>query len=510
MDGICFIEKHYKNLYSSNEVKYANRFYRNSNKYEDIKNYFDRLERISKRAINAGKKDLLYDCFFRRYIIKREDIPKRFTEEEKDKIIAMQKESLLPWLDYLNSSCKEDYWIKYYIFQGMVQIGTYKESKDIFMKRSSKTTSPFIEFDFTVIDKLISYVKSYVCGTLYDKELENLIKSNGFSTLYYYFLKEHKNDINNIANGVWIKYNKGSREDAFKLWNSIVYKNTFWCTRFSNDCLNQICGGGSYKPGDFYVYYTNDVNENPTVPRVAIRFEGDRIKEIRGVLDSSQNLEPSLTGVVKRKLDSFNLSDRDKKRYLKAIEDNRKITKLNQKTANGIPLTQEEMDYIYEINEKLSTFAEGEDKRIHEIRSKNIITDADYLLKASTKIRSILKYASVELKNNRELIKKIIKDDYTLIDLVGERLKDDIEFMWPILLKDPLYIRNCGPKIKKNPTVALVVISHNLDAFRWMNVNLMNNPEFLEAADRVPGFTKKYVLTNKCDIIDTGDSNENK
>ena len=55
----------------------------------------------------------------------------------------------------------------------------------------------------------------------------------------------------------------------------------------------------------------------------------NEIDEIRGVLDSSQNLEPSLTGVVKRKLDSFKeLTDLDKEFYLKAIEDNRKITKI--------------------------------------------------------------------------------------------------------------------------------------------------------------------------------------
>ena len=65
MDGIYFIEKYYKNLYNSNEVKYANRFYNNSNKFEDIKNYFDRLENISQRAINSGKKELLYNCFLK-------------------------------------------------------------------------------------------------------------------------------------------------------------------------------------------------------------------------------------------------------------------------------------------------------------------------------------------------------------------------------------------------------------------------------------------------------------
>ena len=510
MDGIFFIEKYYKNLYNSKEVKHSNRFYKNNNKFENIKNYFERLENISKRAINSGKKELLYNCFFRRYVIKKENINNKFNDEEKDKIIEAQKESLRPWLDYLHSSCKEDYWIKYYVFQGMIGVGTYSESRDLFMKRSSKTISPFIEFNTTAVDKLIHYIKGFACGTLGDKTLEETIKSNGFNTLYYMLLKEYKNNKNNTTNGIWIKYNKGSKEDAYKLWNSIVYQNTFWCTKNSDECMNQICGGGRYKGGDFYVYYTNDVNDNPTVPRIAIRFEGEKIKEIRGVLDSSQNLEPCLTGVVKKKLDSFDLSDSDKKRYLKAIDDNRRITRLNQKTTKGIKLNSEEMDYIYEINEKLHSFSEGADKRIHEIRSKNTISDAEYLLKASKRIIDILKYASIELKNNKELVTKIIGKNYFLIDQVGEKLKDDIDFMWPILVKDPLYIRNCGPSVRKNPKVGLLVIKYDINAFRWMNISLLNNIEFLQEANKIPGFEKKYILTKNCDIINTGDSNEDK
>ena len=504
MNGIIFIEKYYKNLYNSKEVKHSVRFHKNKTKYEDIRDYFNRLESISSKAINSGKKELLYNTFFSRYIIKKENINNKYTEEEKEKIIKSQKESLRPWLDYLNTSCKEEYWLKYFVFQGMVTIGTYKESKDMFMKRSNKTISPFIEFNADVIDKLSSYIREYVCGTLHDKGLEDFIGQNSFSTLYYTLLKEHKHNISNITNGIWIKYNKGSKEDAYKLWNSIVYKNTFWCTRDINICMDQICGRGEYKnkAGDFYVYYTNDQNDNPTIPRIAIKFKGNEIDEIRGVLDSSQNLEPSLTGVVKRKLDSFKeLTDLDKEFYLKAIDDNRKITKLNQKTAKGNKLNKEELDFIYEINEFIYGFGDGEDKRLHEIRSKNLISDKEYLIKASKRIENILKYASIDLKNDKELVIKILRGRYYLIDQVGEKLKDDTTFMWPIIMKDPMYIRNAGPNLKKHIGVALYVLKHNLDTARYLNVNLFKSEKFLKLARDIPGFEKKYLLNNNCDII---------
>ena len=506
--GIHFIEKYYKNLYNSKEVKYANRFHRNENKFEDIKAYFDRLESISKRAINSGKKDLLYDCFFRRYVIKKENINNKYTEEEKEKIIEAQKDSLRPWLDYLNTSSKEPYWLKYYMFQGMVGMGTYSEAKDLFMKRSPKTISPFIEFNITAVDKLMDYIKGYVYKTLRDKNLEDIIKTNNFNTLYYVLLQECRNNTHNITNGIWIKYNQGSKEDAYKLWNSIVYQNTFWCTKERNRCVEYLCGPRS---GDFYVYYTNDANDNPVIPRITIRFIGDKIREIRGVLDSSQNLEPSLTGVVKRKLDSFDfLTDEAKVRTLKAIEDSRRITLLNKKTSKDIPLTRDELDFIFEINDKICTFAEGEDKRIHEIRSKNVIIDPDYLLKASKRIVDILKYASVDLKNDKKLVTKIMKNRYYLVDQVGEKLKDDIKFMWPIIVADPMCIRNAGPTIKKHIGVALYVLRRNLGAFRYFNVNLMKSDKFICLAKEIPGFEKKYLLTENCDIIPKGDLNEDK
>ncbi len=506
--GIHFIEKYYKNLYNSNQVKYATRFFNNDNKFDDIKDYFDRLERISKRAINSGKKTLLYDCFFRRYVIKRENINIKYTEKEKDNIMACQRESLIPWLDYLHNSSKEEYWLKYYIFQGMISVGTYSESKNLFMKRSPKTLSPFIEFNITAVDKLISYIKGYVYGTLHDKNYKELICNSSFNTLYYVLLQEVKNNAENSNNGIWIKYNKGSREDAYKLWNSIVYKNTFWCTDQRPRCIDQLCGAHG---GDFYVYYTNDKNGNPVIPRIAIRFSGDRIHEIRGVLDSSQNLEPSLTGVVKRKLDSFDfLSDEAKEKSLKAIEDNRKITKINQKTEKGLPLTQEELDFIFAIKEKIHTFAEGEDKRIHEIRSRLIITDPEYLLRASKRVQNILKYASIELKNNKELVLKILNGKTFLLDQVGEKLKDDPEFMIPFLIENPMNIRIAGPTVKKDLKSALIVLRGNIECERFLNVNLVKSDEFKEEAFKIPEYAKKYLLTNNCGIIPNGDLNEDK
>ena len=70
---------------------------------------------------------------------------------------------------------------------------------------------------------------------------------------------------------------------------------------------------------------------------------------------------------------------------------------------------------------------------------------------------------------------------------------------------------NAGNNIRKNTEVALLVIKYHIDLFRYLNVNLLNNPEFVSEASKVPGFEKKYLLTNNCDIIpNKGDVNEDK
>ena len=66
--------------------------------------------------------------------------------------------------------------------------------------------------------------------------------------------------------------------------------------------------------------------------------------------------------------------------------------------------------------------------------------------------------------------------------------------MMPILMKDPLYIRNSGNSIRKNREVALLVIKENIDAFRYLNTNLLNDEEFVREASKVEGFAKKYLL----------------
>ena len=82
-------------------------------------------------------------------------------------------------------------------------------------------------------------------------------------------------------------YRQGS--DHLPLVNSLKGMNTGWCTAGEKTAEAQL------RDGDLHVYYSIDQNNKLTIPRIAIRMEGNRIGEVRGVA-ADQNLDSAIAG----------------------------------------------------------------------------------------------------------------------------------------------------------------------------------------------------------------------
>ena len=330
-------------------------------------------ENLINRSIKNNHIDYLYSLYHEKYCVKKENIKGNYEEIRK-----RQEESMDKWLDYLlNETVSYPMWFKYFVFQKMLKIGNYDEGTDTYNKRRNNTTSPFIECNPEIIGKIYDlYVKALANMKIDDKNLEELIKNGSFEKLYTLLVKESKEikAISNVNDGIWIKYNCGSVEDAKKLCKSLDGKNTGWCTAGETTAINQMCGGGGYPGGDFYVYYTKDENKKYTMPRIAIRMNGTtNIGEIRGIEDS-QNLEEGLEEIVEKKLNDIpNLDEEEKQENLQACEDAKMLTILNRKVIKNIPLTKEELKFIFEINREIKGFGWGKDKRIAKIREEIVI-----------------------------------------------------------------------------------------------------------------------------------------
>ena len=166
---IDIIAKLYKNLHMSEGAMHG---MTEANKKRDrILNYFDRLEKVHQRVSESKREEdlkLLKNFYYNLYVIKPENIPDSYFEHEKrimrergygdieitlerkqvliNQIIEDQKVSLDKWIEYFlfdEESKSYEMWEKYWVFQGLQQLGKYDKETGKFSKRDKHTTYPF-------------------------------------------------------------------------------------------------------------------------------------------------------------------------------------------------------------------------------------------------------------------------------------------------------------------------------------------------------------------------------
>lgn len=381
-EGIKLIDKLYKDLYKDPSVIHhgTDNIY---GKFNNIESYIDKLETVHKKVAETGRHiDYLKKCYYDKYVIKREDIPESYynmqvqialergyghinlTEQMKkelqDEVIENQKARIDTWLDYFLSEDSNVYpfWVKYWAFQGMLKLGRYDKEKGVFYKRTKETVEPFVDLNSEALSMSMDLIiKMLNKENIEDKELDVLANSGSFQKIYAYILTKILNNNENITKrniGRWVKYNRGS--DHMILVKSLQGYNTGWCTAGESTAKTQL------EAGDFYVYYTLDENNEYKVPRVAIRMEGNRIGEIRGVA-YKQNLESEMEKVVEDKIKDFP----DREEYNKKVNDMKILTHIYDKHKSNQELTKEELRFLYEIDSEIKGFGYQKDPRIEEI-----------------------------------------------------------------------------------------------------------------------------------------------
>ena len=394
-------------------------------------------------------------------------------------------------------------WAKVWAFQGMLKMGTYDTVNDAYSTRNSKTINPFIKANPAIIAKCIETIAKLVNKEeITDEEEARLSKTRSFNKLYTFFEKRYKKDEiehSDPNDGIWIKYNRGKKDEAIKLSKSV--QGTNWCTASEEMAISQLCGPYAEAPlgGDFYVYYTKDREGKYTLPRVAIRLNGHtEIGEIRGILDG-QNLELELAETVGKKLNSMPfISRKSIKKNMEIVDILRNLSVITKKTHDGVKLTEDELITLYT---KGVGFGWGQGQTVDRIialrnvvddynstNNKNVkiaivllrrlpekfVTDGDVMIKAldegfrysswRKKDNIFLKYISDKLMTDEKFLLEAAKVDPRLIKFVSE---DKIELIWKNLLKlieeYPGYVFINLPKsiILSHPELALEAVKRN-------------------------------------------------
>ena len=382
------ISKVYTNLHNSDRVLKASNI--SDKKRERLLKYFERLEelhnKVAKTKSVTGEK-LLKNFYYDLYVIKPENIPDAYfqnqvrlarergygniklTEEDKrrmtEEVIDDQKKSLDKWIEYFlydEESKSYGMWEKYWVFQGLQNLGKYDKETGKFSKRNKTTVYPFPPVEREYIFTTLKLMEDFLKDKKGEEDIKQALSTGNFKLLYEYVIKqsflkgEHQS---NSDDGKWIKYEQGS--DYNILRDSLQGYYTGWCTAAGeNFAKDQLAGG------DFYVYYSLDKNGEAKIPRIAIRMNGKtKIGEIRGIADN-QNMEPEMMPILEEKLKEF--PDRDK--YLKKEHDMKLLTLIDKKVNNNIELTLDELKFLYKRGHKITGFGYWEDPRIKEIKRK--------------------------------------------------------------------------------------------------------------------------------------------
>ena len=494
--GEKFLDKLFSNLYMSDEVVHTKNSVDNRN--EAIRKYLERLERVHKNSNTETKKKLLESLYFKKYVIKEENIPNKYDKED---IINNQKKSLKMWLDYLSDETSSyPIWAKYWAFQGMLRMGTYDEAKEIYLKRDKKTMAPFVPANPEIIAKTIEVISQLVNDEKLPNDLEKEININdSFRKIYSLFEKKYKNNIVNRDNndGIWIKYNKGLKEDALRLCKSIENKNTGWCTASESYAIKQVCGpyNDSAHGGDFYVYYTKDKDEKYTNPRIAIRLiDKYEIGEIRGINDG-QNLEDEMIPVLEKKLNEMTfLKKEDVDKNLEIINGLKELDLIDKKTEKKIRLTDTEIANLYT---KKYGFGWSIDPKVIKIRNKRnkkediqSITDESLLIYIISNNVSLADY--IDFTSKKELLLEIIKKNSNVMSHINKELKNNKEFMLKAVKQGENVYNSKMGELRNDKEIIIAAVKKNGRAIEYVPSHLKNKQIMLLALKQ-DGYLYQYV-----------------
>lgn len=495
-EGENFLNRLYKDLHMREEVMHT--ALPRDSKDEKVHKYLERLEKVENMARESKYNGMkhLKNLYYRKYVIKPENVPESYFELQKkialergfghvdiddttreemvNTIVEEQKKSLDVWLDYLMSEdAMYPEWFKYYAFQGMLKLGSYDKGKGTFNKRTSSTTNIFVDLNHEALALTYDNLCNVLEGkSIDDESLQKLIENGSFAKIYGYLIKklDSKNkELLDNNDGIWVKYNRGSKAD--ELVNSLQGKGTGWCTAGYETAKMQL------ECGDFHVYYTKDREGNYTQPRIAIRMEGNRIGEIRGIAEH-QNMESEMEGILSEKLEEFP----DKGEYLKKVHDMEVLTKIYKEHKHR-QLTKEEIRFLYEVEEEILGFGFQKDPRIKEVLDgRNFKRDLSFVFDCSEK----------EISNNKKDVLRGKKIVYFYGNLDLSNIKNTWGLKLPQIVGGDLLLDNL--RSAKGLILPKIVYGH----VSLISIKEMTNcvfPEYVAKSLFLPFLIQAYNIT---------------
>ncbi len=367
------------------------------------------------------------------------ELTDRQKEEDVKRLRADQKESLMRWSGYLRSEENgHSYpdWFKVYVWESLKKMGEFDEGSGKFKKRTKSTVAPWPELNAEALSYVYDRVNEGVIQgkDIEDKQMAELLNRGNFAAMYAYAIYSTEvggltPELREITNGSWVKYDRIEGEyrpnysyrrtqkgyeatdkslvdsdTAMRLAESLQEKGTGWCTAGTHTAANQL------SKGDFYVYYTRDDDGNDTMPRVAIRMEGNQVTEVRGIAPR-QNVEDNLLDVVAEKLNTLPGGSE----YFKKVEQMRRLTEIDNRVKAGGELTAEDLKFLW-FGERIRGFGLYEDSRVDKLlEDRYREDDFDFVLRSADDVNELA---------SRMNIKKLFPEEISKLLGLGANVDD--------------------------------------------------------------------------------------
>ncbi len=310
------------------------------------------------------------------------DIPATLKAELGQTLIADQTRSLDAWIDYLASDdSKYPDALKYWSFRSVLKMGKFDKEKKKFGNREGRgTVSPFPPLNreaFAIVledmERKIgvradfAFTSRFDIGNAEKQAYKTAIDKDDFASLYALAIDAFKpisDELLTITGGQWRTYPRGS--DPKQLVASIADYGTGWCLRGEATARRYLQGDKGAGGHDLHVYYSNDPEGKPVVPRVVMVVNPqNQIMEVRGI-EQQENIDSYIGDIVDAKL----ASHPDGSKFLKKSADMKRLTSIERKTEAKEPLTKDDLLFLYEIETTIEGFGYQRDPRIAELRSQ--------------------------------------------------------------------------------------------------------------------------------------------
>lgn len=352
------------------------------------------------------------------------EINDEMRQRETSRVVADQEESLDRWIDYLASPDAHypDY-LKYYTVRSVLSMGNFDPDRHTFTERTDHTVKRFPTLSRGALGRTLDSIERYFGSGFFaskeelgqaqqrvkeaknslsyaekqqksdlsveneelaaaraevasiNQKLEDLINgqiddnpnqpkfpralmSADFATLYAIQLEKSgsaKQELWPVTEGRWVTYSKGQENE---LVAKITPYGTDWClegTATATEYLGK---------GELLVYFSEDEQGEPKIPRAGVFVVEGKIKEVHGV-GEQQNLDPYIADVMREKMQ--NLGDLA---YEKRAHDMQMVTYVERKVQGNHELTKDDLLFLYEINSPIQGFGYQRDPRIAELKSQ--------------------------------------------------------------------------------------------------------------------------------------------